>query len=57
MVSVTVYPSDFGLERMAREELKGPMGIGGGAGMSGDEGEGAEYSEEKLRQYQLSRFK
>ena len=58
--SVTVYPSDFGLERMAKEDIQGPVGLGGGENSSdeGEEGEeGEEYSEEKLRKYQLSRFK
>lgn len=61
IVSVTVYPSDFGLERLANEEIEGPVGLEGMEGGSCDHqdqsGEGTEYSREKLRQYQLSRFK
>ena len=61
MVSVSVYPSDFGLERLAQEDIQGPVGLTSDSG-SCDEGvnqsgEGEEYSREKLRKYQLSRFK
>ncbi len=53
MCSVAVYPSDFGVERMGREEVEGPGDSLGG----GEEGEGRGYSQERLRQYQLSRLK
>ena len=53
-----MYPSDFGLERMATEDIVGPSGLVGGASDEEDQsGEGKEYSKEKLRQYQLNRFK
>lgn len=77
VVSVKVYPSDFGLERMAKEDIEGPVGLadhthdsrdddddddddnGGGSRDRGvdQSGEGDDYSKEKLRRYQLSRFK
>ncbi len=54
--SVTVYPSDFGMERMAREERMGPAELVEGPGEEAD-GEGKGYSQERLRQYQLNRLK
>ena len=61
IVSVTIYPSDFGLERMAQEEIEGPVGLPK-LESSKKEGnlnneEGKMYSTERLRQYQLSRLK
>lgn len=63
-----MYPSDFGLERLSREEIEGPVGLLDEDSKSHDHNEeshdhnkesveGEEYSREKLRQYQLSRFK
>ena len=55
---VTIYPSDFGLERLAREEVEGPSEL-----VHSDEEreksstEGHGYSMEKLRCYQLNRLK
>lgn len=68
IVGVAVYPSDFGLERLSREEIEGPVGLLDEDSKSHDHNEeshdhnkesveGEEYSREKLRQYQLSRFK
>lgn len=58
---MTVYPSDFGLERLAQEEIQGPVELVDVANESCDQekrrSEGTEYSREKLRKYQLSRFK
>ena len=54
-MGVVVYPSDFGLEQMAKEDIAGPVEL---ASDEGDQsGEGAEYSKERLRHYQLNRFK
>ena len=50
--SVSIYPSDFGLERMGREDIQGPVELVEGEGVEGDG-----YSDEKLRQYQLNRLK
>ena len=54
--SVTIYPSDFGLERMAEEDIAGPVELVEGG--EGEEGgvEGDKYSREKLREYQLKRL-
>ena len=54
--SITVYPSDFGLERMAEEDIAGPVELVEGG--EGEEGgvEGEKYSREKLREYQLKRL-
>ena len=50
--SVSIFPSDFGLERMRREDVEGPGRLVGGEGR-----EGGGYSAEKLRQYQMERLK
>ena len=60
IVKVSIYPSDFGLERIAREEREGPSELlnhnSEDEGVeSSDEGHG--YSTEKLRSYQLNRLK
>jgi hypothetical protein len=52
--SVKIYQSDFGAERLANEEVKGPAEL---VDEEKDSTEGAEYSDEKLRQYQLNRLK
>ncbi|GLV37118.1 uncharacterized protein CBL_02052 [Carabus blaptoides fortunei] len=60
--SVTIYPSDFGIQRMKEEEVKGPIELVDGKNVkdgSDDEEteEGSKYHMEKLRQYQLNRLK
>ncbi len=61
IVSVSIYPSDLGLERMAKEEVEGPVGLTKMEASEKDKKEESEegkmYSTEKLRQYQLSRLK
>ncbi|KOC70577.1 ESF1 like protein [Habropoda laboriosa] len=59
--SVTIYPSEFGLERMKEEEINGPKEL---VEMSkediqddSDAEEGSTYHVERLRQYQLNRLK
>lgn len=57
---MTIYPSDYGLECLAREEKDGPSQLldrnSKDEGVeSSDEGHG--YSTEKLRSYQLNRLK
>lgn len=58
VLSVKIYPSEFGKERMAEEDIKGPKELTTVA--EDDEEEVDEESEEyreKLRQYQLNRLK
>ncbi|XP_050476151.1 ESF1 homolog [Bombus huntii] len=60
--SVTIYPSEFGIQRMKEEEIKGPKELTEinkekeNENGSDDE-EGSAYHMEKLRQYQLNRLK
>ncbi|XP_017891935.1 ESF1 homolog [Ceratina calcarata] len=60
--SVTIYPSEFGLERMKEEEIKGPIELTENNKEreiedESDGEEGSSYHMEKLRQYQLNRLK
>ena len=60
--SVTIYPSEFGLQRMKEEEITGPKELTEMSKESDidelDENEeGSTYHMEKLRQYQLNRLK
>jgi len=54
--SVKIYPSDYGLEQMAKEESLGPVELKDDEEDTGNM-EGSEFSTEKLRQYQLNRLK
>lgn len=70
IVSVTIYPSEYGKERMAEEERRGPQELtekkldddseydssDSEAEHENDE-EGSSYHMERLRQYQLNRLK
>jgi hypothetical protein len=55
---VTIYPSDFGLERMKNEEIQGPKELVESSA-NADDGEETDKAShiEKLRQYQLNRLK
>ncbi|XP_063978188.1 ESF1 homolog [Diachasmimorpha longicaudata] len=61
--SVTIYPSEFGLERLREEEMKGPIELrdlensDDTRSEGDDDEEGKEFRREKLRQYQLNRLK
>ncbi|XP_078040331.1 ESF1 homolog isoform X2 [Augochlora pura] len=60
--SVTIYPSEFGLQRMKEEETTGPkelieMSNTKDLNDENDDEEGSTYHMEKLRQYQLNRLK
>lgn len=66
VLSVRVYPSEFGKERMAREEKEGPPAELFKKTTSIDEndprslyetGEGEDYDEDALRKYQLERLR
>lgn len=60
--SVTIYPSEFGLQRMKEEEIKGPTELTEDIKEreiedEDDDEEGSSYHMEKLRKYQLNRLK
>lgn len=60
--SVTIYPSEFGLQRMKEEEITGPkelieMSKKEDLDNENEDEEGSTYQMEKLRQYQLNRLK
>ncbi|KAM7440683.1 pre-rRNA-processing protein esf1 [Porites harrisoni] len=60
--SVKIYPSDYGLEQMQKEECLGPVELKDDENESENMGEngnteGSGFSMEKLRQYQLNRLK
>ncbi|KAL0133751.1 hypothetical protein PUN28_001014 [Cardiocondyla obscurior] len=60
--SVTIYPSEFGLQRMKEEEINGPKELRNETleredEIEDDNEEGEKYHMEKLRQYQLNRLK
>lgn len=60
--SVKIYPSEYGLEQMAKEESQGPVELKDNVN-DNDEAEddknreGSAFSTEKLRQYQLNRLR
>ncbi|ESO00059.1 hypothetical protein HELRODRAFT_113446 [Helobdella robusta] len=57
--SISIYPSDFGLERMKEEEWKGPKELTEKSDKVKllDEASSEKYFKEKLRLYQLNRLK
>lgn len=54
--SVTIYPSEFGIQRMKEEELKGPVGLFDEKNDKNDEDDD-EIDNEKLRAYEKSRLR
>ena len=64
---ITIYPSEFGLQRMKEEEVKGPTELveskqkdyddNKDVASTSENEEGSSYHMEKLRQYQLNRLK
>ena len=58
IIQVTVFPSDFGLERIKNEDLQGPTELINQSDHSNDmtSQEGPGYSNECLRKYQLQRL-
>ncbi|KAI3725865.1 hypothetical protein L1987_65661 [Smallanthus sonchifolius] len=63
ILSVSVYPSEFGLKRMEEEAVRGPVGLFDDEdgknkdGDSDDSDDDDEIDNEKLRAYELSRLK
>uniref|UniRef100_A0A8D8PC39 ESF1 homolog n=1 Tax=Culex pipiens TaxID=7175 RepID=A0A8D8PC39_CULPI len=64
IMSITIYPSEFGKERMAEEEARGPQELTGAnsdADSSDEDDDDEEAKKEKqierLREYQLNRLK
>ncbi|KAG7308779.1 hypothetical protein JYU34_006012 [Plutella xylostella] len=62
ILKVTIYPSEYGLQRMKEEEVRGPIELTekvAADDLSDDGGneEGSTYHMEKLRRYQLNRLK
>lgn len=60
--SVNIYPSEFGKQRMAEEEVKGPLELVNHSDneeedIEDESAEGSTYHREKLRRYQLNRLK
>lgn len=57
IVSVAVYPSEFGLKRMEEEELHGPIGLFDDENERSDDDGDNEIDEEKLRAYEKSHLR
>ncbi|XVE86319.1 hypothetical protein DITRI_Ditri18aG0026300 [Diplodiscus trichospermus] len=56
IMSVAVYPSEFGLQRMKEEEIHGPIGLFDGENEENEDGDD-EIDNEKLRAYEKSRLR
>ena len=54
---VTVYPSDYGLQRMAEEASAGPRGLWGAEGQADEEGADSDTERRRRRAYELSRLR
>lgn len=57
ILSVAVYPSEFGIQRMKEEEVHGPVGLFDDEDKNSDEEDNDEIDEEKLRAYEKSRLR
>ena len=57
IMSVAVYPSEFGLQCMKEEEIHGPVGLFDGEHDENDEDGDDEIDNEKLRAYEKSRLR
>ncbi|GKB57158.1 pre-rRNA-processing protein ESF1 [Tanacetum coccineum] len=60
ILSVSVYPSEFGLKRMEEEAVKGPVGLfddENGKNSEDESDDKDEIDNEKLRAYELSRLR
>lgn len=58
-MSVSVYPSEFGLQRMKEEEVRGPVGLFDDENEKSDEDDddNDEIDYDKLRAYEKSRLR
>ncbi|KAI3470362.1 hypothetical protein Pfo_027025 [Paulownia fortunei] len=57
ILSVAVYPSEFGFKRMEEEAVRGPIGLFDDDKEEHDDGEDDEIDNNKLRAYELSRLR
>lgn len=57
ILSVAVYPSEFGVQRMKEEEIHGPVGLFDSQNENSDDEDNDEIDEEKLRAYEKSRLR
>lgn len=57
ILSVAVYPSEFGIQRMKEEEVCGPVGLFDSQNENSDDEDNDEIDEEKLRAYEKSRLR
>ncbi|KAL3844963.1 hypothetical protein ACJIZ3_002366 [Penstemon smallii] len=57
IMSVAVYPTDFGLQRMEEEAVHGPVGLFDDEKEHGDEDDDDEIDNKKLRAYEQSRLR
>lgn len=60
IISVAIYPSEFGLKRMEEEAVRGPVGLFDDDSEKNEDDEDDEEDEidnEKLRAYELSRLR
>lgn len=59
IISVAVYPSEFGIKRMEEEAMKGPVGLFDDEKEKEDEDEDDddEIDSKKIRAYELSRLR
>lgn len=56
ILSVAVYPSEFGIQQMKDEEIHGPVGLFDNEDKNSDD-DHDEIDEEKLRAYEKSRLR
>ncbi|KAJ4964622.1 hypothetical protein NE237_016471 [Protea cynaroides] len=57
ILSVAIYPSEFGLKRMEEEAVRGPVGLFDSDKERSDDDEDDEIDKEKLRAYEKSRLR
>ncbi|XP_030524084.2 ESF1 homolog [Rhodamnia argentea] len=57
ILSVAVYPSEFGIQRMKDEEIHGPVGLFDDDDNRNEDEDDGEINDEKLRAYEKSRLR